>query len=310
MNLQQLRYFVTLAQAGHFGRAADILCITQPALSNSIKGLERELKSDLFVRSSTGVYLTSYGRRFHSHIVKALGDIDRAVSIPHSPSVDKPSITVATVAAMQQSFLPQLLVEYAKSTRSSTVLDIYDARTSSDCEELLREGKIDFALCARPAQLGSAVWTPVIGQQLVVGVAETHPLAQREMVSLRDIFDYPIVTYRSPSSLYYPVEKLLGRLDYPFREAFNDEIGALPYLAANPQCVALLLDTVEGRVRSFTRFIPIEELQRPFHLVGLLYNLSTVEDEAAAHFVSWVEKRYQNMRDFIAVESLIMEKNK
>ncbi len=307
MNLQQLRYFTAVAQAGHFGHAADELCITQPALSNSIKGLERELGSELFVRSNTGVYLTSYGQRFYSHIVRALGEIDRAVAIPCVPAVDKPTITVATFAAMQQSFLPQLLVDYANSTHRATLFDIYDVHTTSDCIDLLARGKIDLALCGRPPQSGSSVWFPVAAQQLVVGVAETHPLAQHAMVSLRDILDYPIVSYRRPAGLYYPVEKLLARLGYPFREAFNDEIGALPYLAANPQCVALLLDTVEGRARSSTRFIPIEELQRPFHMVGLLYNLSTVEDDAAAHFVEWVEERYQDLRDIIAIESLILE---
>ncbi len=308
MNLPQLHYFVTLAQSGNFSHAAEELCITQPALSNSIKALERELGADLFKRTSSGVHLTSYGRRFHSHVVKALGELDRAATIPHAPMVDKASVTIATFATVQQFFLPQLLVEYANSTHRATVFDIYEAYNTTTCGEWLQQGKVDLAMCGQPGQTGNAVWFPVLTQQLVVGVAETHPLAQREMVSLRDILDYPIVSYRRPAGMYYPVEKLMDMMGYPFREAFSNEFGALPYLAANPQCVALMLDTVDGRIRSFARFIPIAELLRPFHLVGLMYNLATMENEAAAHFVNWVEERCQGLYDFVPTESLIMGK--
>lgn len=305
MNLPQLRYFVALAETGHFGHAAERLCITQPALSNSIKGLERELGADLFVRSSSGVVLTSYGVRFHSHIVKALGEIDRAVALPHGESLPEASVSIATVASTQHSFLPELLVEYARETHCGTVFDILDAHTSSDCAELLRGGRVDLALCGRPQMSGEAVWAPVLAQDLVAAVSDSHPLARKRVVSLREVLDYPIVSYREPSSLYYSVGKLLDAFDRPFREAFNDEMGAMSYLAANPQCVALLLDTVEGSMRSVMRFIPIEELVRPFHLVGLLYNLSSLEDESAARFVEYVEERYAGLRDVIPIEALL-----
>ena len=114
MNLQQLKYFTVLAEVGHFGRAAEQLHITQPALSNSIKGLERELGSDLFERTGRKAVLTPYGMRFIPHIIKALGEIEQASSLSPTPKLDNPSIHIATVASVQQTFLPALLIDYAE----------------------------------------------------------------------------------------------------------------------------------------------------------------------------------------------------
>ena len=59
--LKQLRYFEALARTGHFGRAAEVSAISQPALSMQIKELEAGLGSVLFDRGARAVRLTSFG---------------------------------------------------------------------------------------------------------------------------------------------------------------------------------------------------------------------------------------------------------
>ncbi len=305
MNLQQLKYFVALADVGHFGRASERLCITQPALSNSIKGLERELGSDLFERTSKRCFLTPYGLRFYEHVVKALAELERAVNLPAPVCFDENPIKIATVASTQHTFLPSLLVEYAQATRHTTAFEIFDAHTSTDCAALLEEGGCDLAFCAKPTSSGSGVWFPVLAQELVIAVSIEHPLAMHSSVSLSELLDYPLVSYRRPSAMFFPVKSLTDSLGVRFREAFNDEVGASPYVAANTQCVALLLNTVEGSIRSKIRYIPIRELDNAFHMVGLYYIKSSLANERTALFVEYIEKTFSDLQEVIPVEDFL-----
>lgn len=72
MNLNQLTYFVTLAQIENYTRAAKRLDITQPSLSHAISNLEKELKVPLFERHGRNVTMTKYGEMFLKYVQDSL----------------------------------------------------------------------------------------------------------------------------------------------------------------------------------------------------------------------------------------------
>ncbi|MGB7885666.1 MAG: LysR family transcriptional regulator, partial [Xanthobacteraceae bacterium] len=79
MDFRQLKYFTMVAEAKSFTRAAELLRLAQPALSNQMLKLEEELQEQLFIRHSRGIELTGAGRRLLSHARTILHQVDVAM---------------------------------------------------------------------------------------------------------------------------------------------------------------------------------------------------------------------------------------
>ena len=89
MNLRRLRYFTTVAEELHFGRAADRLLMSQPPLSQQIRLLERELDTALFDRSTRRVTLTDAGKFLYPEAVRLLAAAD-GVETPDGTAPRRP----------------------------------------------------------------------------------------------------------------------------------------------------------------------------------------------------------------------------
>lgn len=79
MSLAQIRYFVTVAEEGNVGRAAQRLYVAQPAVSRQIRALEDEIGTPLFTRTTRGMTLLPPGRVFLDHAREILAAVGRAV---------------------------------------------------------------------------------------------------------------------------------------------------------------------------------------------------------------------------------------
>src|SRR5436190_961299 len=108
MELRQLRYFVTLAEELHFGRAAAREHIVQSALSQQLQRLERELGVVLLERSTHHVQLTPAGSAFLIETRKILAHVDRAAVVAHRAATAAPTLRVGIVDASYDS-IPQIL---------------------------------------------------------------------------------------------------------------------------------------------------------------------------------------------------------
>ena len=111
IELRQLRYFSILAKELHFGRAAELAFVTQPALSQQIAKLEETVGTPLFVRDARQVKLTASGQALRDGVEKALAQIEQAMKLARDASGDKHyEVSVGLVEYTNLPFVPPSLI--------------------------------------------------------------------------------------------------------------------------------------------------------------------------------------------------------
>jgi len=149
ITLRQMRYFEALAQMGHFGRAADICSVSQPALSVQIKELEENLGAMLFERGAREVRLTSFGEQFAQRVreilrsVDELGDLARAA---RDHLVGR--LRIGVIPTIAPYLLPTLI---GKLSDDNAEIDLHIRETvTPKLIEELAGGRLDCAIVALP----------------------------------------------------------------------------------------------------------------------------------------------------------------
>lgn len=116
MNLRRLKFFVTVAEELHFGRAAERLCMTQPPLSQAILALEEELSVTLFKRTKRHVALTPVGEHLLSHVTKLLEEVEALPGLARQLARGEiGSLKLGFVTTADYSLLPDLIRGYGEA---------------------------------------------------------------------------------------------------------------------------------------------------------------------------------------------------
>ncbi|MCU6434041.1 LysR substrate-binding domain-containing protein [Undibacterium sp. Jales W-56] len=166
MELRQLRYFVAIVDHGSLSRAARVLHIVQPALTQQLQQLEEELGTMLLHRSAQGMQATDAGKLFYEHaqaILKQVSDAKSAVA----QSTDKPTGTV--VLGIPQSVSGALafpLLKAVRATYPDIVFQLTEELTGNLTEQL-RSGRLNLAILFDDGQLGNFAGKPLVEEELM-----------------------------------------------------------------------------------------------------------------------------------------------
>lgn len=197
MTLNQLRYFVAVAEALHFGLAAARLRISQPALSRQISQLERELKVKLLVRTKRKVAVTDSGKTFYVSALDTIRQADRSVlAAQRAERGESGKIRISTVSSLPFSrLLPSLLNEF-RTLYPDVELYLKEGRTKEQLQKIQdEEMDVGFArLPIRSSADGLAI-QPVLMETIYAALRKDHALASRKKIKLRDLADESFVMY-------------------------------------------------------------------------------------------------------------------
>lgn len=190
MELKHLRAFVALAEELHFGRAAQLLCIVQPALSMQIKALEAELDVQLFERDRHKVALSTTGRLFLPEARATLHQAGRAEQTARlSARGEIGTLRIAFVSSVLPKLLPALI--RAMHARYPLItLELKDMPTP-DQIAALHDNQLDFGLIRLPVSGSGLDIRVVLEESFVVALPGDHALATRPVIRPADLRGFP-----------------------------------------------------------------------------------------------------------------------
>jgi DNA-binding transcriptional LysR family regulator len=186
LETRELAYFLAVADELHFGRAATRLGIAQPALSKTIRQLERRLGVTLLERTSRAVALTEAGRVLTREARVALDAVSAAALRTQRAGTRDPRLLLAMKPGGDAGLLPAILAAYESEPAVLPVEVVFGAGPSG----MLREGQADAALLYAPPDELRGLDTEILLTEAPVAVLPaSHPLAQRSSLQMADLAD-------------------------------------------------------------------------------------------------------------------------
>ncbi|WP_053851333.1 LysR family transcriptional regulator [Streptomyces sp. NRRL B-24085] len=210
MRTEQLEYIAAVTRLGSLRRAAEELRLSQPALSETVRNLERELGVDLLERKRSGATMSAEGRELLPHIVGVLEAVDRLRAAAGEQHRVSRMVRVGTVNA---ATVPLLIpaVEDFRAAHPVTQVEVVGAQ-QTEIQRALSEGAFDLGLVNHldgddtPAGHES---TQLLHGRPVVCLRPDSPLAARERVAVEDLLAQPLIAMRTGYVMHRFVHRLL-----------------------------------------------------------------------------------------------------
>ncbi|MFI9828947.1 LysR family transcriptional regulator [Streptomyces sp. NPDC051913] len=210
MRTEQLEYIAAVTRLGSLRRAAEELRLSQPALSETVRNLERELGVDLLERKRSGATMSSEGRELLPHIINVLDAVDRLRAAAGEQHRISRMVRVGTVNAATVPLLIPAVREF-RATHPVTQVEVVGAQ-QTDIHRALDEGGFDLGLVNHlegddvPAGLEG---TELLRGRPVVCLRPDSPLAARAALSVADLLEVPLIAMRSGYVMHRYVHRLL-----------------------------------------------------------------------------------------------------
>lgn len=183
MELKLLRAFLIVTELHHFGRAAEALNVTQPALSKQVAALEDSLGARLFERGRHGAELTSFGAEFLGGAQTLVRDADELVARAREASSGKRGYLRVGLGLSTLTLAPQLIAEFRRLNPNVSV-SLNDLSSAEQTRRLLA-GKLDVGFLRMPADSGLSC-VPLLSETLALAVPQ-HAKWKRFPADLNDL---------------------------------------------------------------------------------------------------------------------------
>ena len=210
MELFQLRSFHEVARSGSLSKAAENLCITQPALSRQITALEKTVGISLFNRHNRGVNLTEAGRRLYEYAEDVLKLVDRAgKTLREMQNLESGQLKIGASTTIGNYLLPTWLAKFLKSHPGVDVC--LQVGNSETIIEQLVDGLFDLAFVAGFSGSPGLCIEPLLEDEILFLVGPSHPLAKADSFLQLDLAKEVLIFREPGSATKQAVDSLLSQ---------------------------------------------------------------------------------------------------
>ncbi|PQO24818.1 LysR family transcriptional regulator [Rhodobacteraceae bacterium WD3A24] len=285
LELRHLRTIRAVHQAGGLARAAEMLNITQSALSHQVKGLEDQIGVELFVRRARPLKLSAAGMkllRLADRVLPEVEAVEEDFRGLLSGKSGRLHIAIECHACFEWLFP---VLERFRHAWPDVDVDIRPGLAFGAMPALMRE-EIDLVITSDPEAQDGADFTPLFDYEPVFVAAAQHPLAAKPHVEAEDFRDQTLITYPVERGRLDVFTQLLTPAKVEPRAIRQVELTAvILMLVASNRGVSVLPDWVLREVRLHTDYIT-----RPLTRTGLTRRLfaATRSDDTAKPFMAHV----------------------
>lgn len=186
MDFRQLRYFITIVQEMSYSKAAKLLHISQPSLSNAIMKLEKEVDLQLLERNTRGIELTEAGAIFHSRSQDLLRRFNNMkVEFEEMKQVGSGTISIGSIESFKFWF-PKIIRTF-KNDHPAIHLKIREILGEEHVIEALNQYQIHFTITNQPINHAEIISIPLYKEQFMLLVHKDDDLNEKDSITLHDL---------------------------------------------------------------------------------------------------------------------------
>ena len=265
MHIKQLRYFIAVAEHLNFTEAARSLYVSQPALSQQIADLEKQLNVKLFARNHHSVSLTPAGVIFLQEAYDIVAKSEQAtqkVQIKDSSSITG-TITIGYLGQYEKKIIPDLVRILRQKCPLMNIKLSYVA--IGKLYHGLENDEIDIGFCLSfgSQQLNGLFYETLYTSGLSVLMRDDHPLAKKSTLKLKDIMHEPIITIKRGDCFdaFKQMTELFKHEKYTPNIVNEDidYIDSLFLMVKAGQGISILSSHVDISAYPALRFVPIAD---------------------------------------------------
>jgi DNA-binding transcriptional LysR family regulator len=200
LELRQLMYFIEVAKHNSITKAAEHLHISQPALSKSIMSLENELGTNLMIRSNKTSHLTDAGNVVLEYAQKMTALVDEMqLTLSDLTNLSIGQLNIGLPPFIGSLFFPQVMAKFHRAY-PNIKMDITEyggARVVKSVEE----GEFELGVAVLPLDEQIFNVYPIVEEEMKLIVHQSHPLATRQEVNIKDLKDEEFIFYHEEFAL-------------------------------------------------------------------------------------------------------------